>query len=165
MAGAAVSAANTGSAIALAAEAASTSFLGIAVDGRNSGGSGGRGQVGLSAALGGYGFHSVTGGYGPFTGQHDALIRKGEECLPGSVVCDVAVIAKDAMDDTLTEVTPCTRVGDKRVVGVVASDMMGHGVRQTDDIMRSCTVAKARESVTFANPDGVRLISCIYHCG
>ena len=38
-------------------------------------------------------------------------------------------------------------------------------MRQSDDIVRSYTVAKARESVTFADTSEVKMIACIYMCG
>jgi hypothetical protein len=48
---------------------------------------------------------------------------------------------------------------------IVASSTPGKGMRQEDDLVRSYTVAKARESVTFTSPDEVKQIACIYLCG
>ncbi len=48
---------------------------------------------------------------------------------------------------------------------IVTSSIAGKGMKQTDDVIRSKTVAKARESVTFASPTEVKLIACIYLCG
>lgn len=45
---------------------------------------------------------------------------------------------------------------------IVTSSTPGKGMKQSDDIMRSITVAKARESVTFSDPSEVKLIACIY---
>jgi len=45
---------------------------------------------------------------------------------------------------------------------IVASDMQGKGMKQSDDIIRSYTVAKSRENVTFASADEVKQIACIY---
>ena len=45
---------------------------------------------------------------------------------------------------------------------IVASSIPGKGMRQLDDIVRSITVAKARESVSFSEPTEVQLIACIY---
>jgi hypothetical protein len=39
------------------------------------------------------------------------------------------------------------------------------GMRQADDVVRSCTVARAREAVRFAQPHEVKTIACIYHAG
>lgn len=48
---------------------------------------------------------------------------------------------------------------------IVTSNTAGKGMKQSDDIVRGCTVAKARESVTFSSPDEVKQIACIYLCG
>jgi len=45
---------------------------------------------------------------------------------------------------------------------IVASSITGKGMKQSDDIVRSITVAKARESVSFSGPSEVKLIACIY---
>jgi hypothetical protein len=48
---------------------------------------------------------------------------------------------------------------------IVTSNTKGKGMKQLDDIVRSYTVAKARESVTFSDPTEVKSIACIYMCG
>lgn len=48
---------------------------------------------------------------------------------------------------------------------IVCSDMPGKGMKQSDDIVRSYTVAKARVDVTFDSPTEVKTIPCIYLCG
>lgn len=48
---------------------------------------------------------------------------------------------------------------------IVTSSMPGKGMRQADDIIRSYTVAKAREAVTFSSPTEVKQVACIYLCG
>jgi hypothetical protein len=48
---------------------------------------------------------------------------------------------------------------------IVTSNTAGKGMKQSDDIVRSRTVAKARQAVTFASPSEVKLIACIYVCG
>ena len=48
---------------------------------------------------------------------------------------------------------------------IVTSSVPGKGMRQSDDIVRSITVAKARETVTFDSPTQVKQIACIYLCG
>ena len=47
---------------------------------------------------------------------------------------------------------------------IVTSSMAGKGMKQGDDIIRSYTVAKARESATFSAGE-VKMIACIYLCG
>jgi hypothetical protein len=48
---------------------------------------------------------------------------------------------------------------------IVTSSIPGKGMKQGDDIVRSITVAKARESVTFSNSTEIKQIACIYMCG
>ena len=47
---------------------------------------------------------------------------------------------------------------------IVTSSIPGKGMKQGDDIIRSYTVAKARESATFSAGE-VKQIACIYLCG
>jgi hypothetical protein len=47
---------------------------------------------------------------------------------------------------------------------IVTSSMPGKGMKQGDDIIRSYTVAKAREGATFSAGE-VKQIACIYLCG
>lgn len=48
---------------------------------------------------------------------------------------------------------------------IVTSSIPGKGMKQSDDVIRAITVAKARESVTFSGPTEVKQIACIYLCG
>ena len=48
---------------------------------------------------------------------------------------------------------------------IVTSSLPGKGMRQPDDLVRSSTVAKCREAVTFDGPGDVRQVACIYLCG
>ncbi len=48
---------------------------------------------------------------------------------------------------------------------IVTSSTPGKGMRQGDDIVRSYTVAKAREAVTFDSPGDIKMVACIYLCG
>lgn len=48
---------------------------------------------------------------------------------------------------------------------IVTSSIPGKGMKQADDIVRSYTVAKPREDVTFASPSDIKMIACIYLCG
>jgi hypothetical protein len=48
---------------------------------------------------------------------------------------------------------------------IVTSSMAGKGMKQSDDIVRSYTVAKAREDVTFSSPTELKMVACIYLCG
>ena len=60
----------------------------------------------------------------------------------------------------------CGRGGDIQAGDLITtSSLRGKGEKQSDDLIRNYTVAKARESVTFNNPDEVKQIACIYLCG
>jgi hypothetical protein len=48
---------------------------------------------------------------------------------------------------------------------IVASSLAGKGMKQSDDIVRNYTVAKAREGVTFSSATEVKQVACIYMCG
>jgi len=48
---------------------------------------------------------------------------------------------------------------------IVTSSIPGKGMKQSDDIVKSTTVAKSRENVTFASPAEVKQVACIYMCG
>jgi hypothetical protein len=45
---------------------------------------------------------------------------------------------------------------------IVTSSTPGKGMKQSDDVVRSVTVAKSRQSVTFSSPTDVQTIACIY---
>jgi hypothetical protein len=48
---------------------------------------------------------------------------------------------------------------------IVSSSTAGKGMRQEDNVVRSNTVAKAREAVSFSNPSEVRQMACFYLAG
>jgi len=48
---------------------------------------------------------------------------------------------------------------------IVTSSILGKGMKQADDIVRSYTVAKARAAVSFSSSDEVKMVPCIYLCG
>ena len=193
---------------------------------------GGMGLVGVSGPGGGFAFYTEVGGYGPFTGSHDAFIAKDAPSDVGDVVVDVRVLARNGVSDTVTEVEICSSDADKRVVGVIAarvpfdptatlaafpplsgaahdphitpvrrwladnfdrvtinsvgegqtsvcglggnieagdllmtSALPGKAQKQPDDIVRSSTLGKAREAMTFDHPEQTKRISCIYMGG
>lgn len=61
----------------------------------------------------------------------------------------------------------CSEGGDISIGDYIcSSNIPGKGMRQTDDILHSYTVAKALETVTWANETStIKLIACTYHCG
>ena len=184
-------------------------------------------------ALAGYAFYAAAGAYGPFTGEHDALLDKSVSPEPGDILCDTGFAVNKTLIDTITKVLPSSSANQKSAVGVfhqfsdsshvptalsttvtnengtvdrqldsqyqsliddnnailmasigeglinvcgeggdievgdliVTSNTAGKGMKQSDDIIRNYTVAKAREAVTFADPSEVKQIACIYLCG
>jgi hypothetical protein len=48
---------------------------------------------------------------------------------------------------------------------IVTSSTAGAGMKQADNIVKNITVARARQTVTFASPTEVKLVACIYLCG
>lgn len=208
-----------------------------------------------SAPFGGFAFYSSAGGYGPFTGAHDALLTKETAIAIGDIVVDVSVLARNGVSDTITEVRPSSKPREKTAIGIVAarrplslgeelaafidstatrvgtiarhrarrkgrkiashqprilhkdvttkmaewvacfdllqvnalgegqinvcgengpiaagdllttSSVIGKAMRQDDDIVRSCTVARAREGASIAKASDLAQVACIYLCG
>ncbi|MGE0723190.1 MAG: hypothetical protein AB7O45_02380 [Alphaproteobacteria bacterium] len=84
------------------------------------------------------------------------------EYRPLCKVYDVAAVA--AVGEGMINV--CGEGGDIEVGDLIAtSSIPGKGMRQADDIVRSCTVARAREAARFSRPHEVRMIACIYLAG
>jgi len=69
-----------------------------AINAANTGTGGGQGQIGRSTGLGGKAFYSLSGGYGPFTGSHDALIARDVFPVPGDIMIDGPVMARKISD-------------------------------------------------------------------
>lgn len=66
----------------------------------------------------GFAFYSAGGGYGPFTGAHDAIIAKPITISPGDVVATVRIVARRGVSDTLREVAPSSRPYQRGARGV-----------------------------------------------
>jgi hypothetical protein len=93
--------------------------------------------------------------------KEDIVIVKTEYV---SVVGDSKFIHMNALGEGLVNVCGLNgniSVGDL----IVASRLPGKGMKQEDDLVRSCTVAKSREGVMFDYPEQVKLVACIYMCG
>jgi hypothetical protein len=64
------------------------------------------------------------------------------------------------------QVNVCGESGDLEIGDlIVTSSIAGKGKKQADDIIRSTTVAKVRENVTFSSSTEVKQVACIYLCG
>ena len=64
------------------------------------------------------------------------------------------------------KINVCGQNGDIAVGDfIVASDMAGKGMKQSNDVFQSYTIAKARQAVTFSSPSDVQMIACIYMGG
>jgi hypothetical protein len=60
----------------------------------------------------------------------------------------------------------CGEGGDISVGDFIcASSIPGKGMKQSDDIVHSYTVARAREAATFSSPTEIKFVPCIYLCG
>lgn len=61
----------------------------------------------------------------------------------------------------------CSEGGDIAIGDYISSsNTEGHGMKQSDDLLHSYTVAKATEAVNWAEESGTtKLISCTYHAG
>lgn len=191
-------------------------------DFKNVAGGGGWLSCGVPAGFGGWAAYAQAGAYGPFTGAHDALVRKDTSGGAGDLVVDVRIVARFGWSDAIAEVAVSTSDAQPGVTGMivqrgellertaamrglsdaefavlqevydrvvmnalgeglmnvcgaggaievgdllVTSDLPGVGAKQSDDVVRKATVAKAREAATFDAPDQVKQIACIYVCG
>lgn len=64
------------------------------------------------------------------------------------------------------QVNVCGEGGDIAIGDlIVTSSIPGKGMKQSDDLVRGCTVAKAREAVSFSSPTEVKQVACIYLAG
>jgi hypothetical protein len=93
--------------------------------------------------------------------------------MPGPVI--LANAYANILDDNKVIVVNSVGEGQINVIGengniqigdlIVTSSVPGKGMKQTDDVVRSITVAKARENVTFATTTEEKQIACIYLAG
>lgn len=93
----------------------------------------------------------------------------GEENLPtlDPIYSDLFVGRDTVISNSLGEgqVNVCAEGGNIAAGDLIAtSSVSGKGMKQADDILRSYTVARAREAVTFTGSE-IKQIACIYLCG
>ena len=64
------------------------------------------------------------------------------------------------------QINVCGEGGDIAIGDLICtSNTAGKGMKQSDDILHTYTVAKSRETVTFTSPDQVIQVACIYVSG
>ena len=81
-----------------------------------------------------------------------------------SIVANKTIVIMNSVGEG--QVNVCGENGNIEIGDlIVSSSTTGKGMKQDDDIVRSCTVGKAREAVTFASASTVKQIACIYMCG
>jgi len=89
----------------------------------------------------------------------DGILVVKPEYAP--LLVDNNIIAVNAVGEG--QINVCGQGGDIQVGDfIVSSDTVGKGMKQSDDVLHSYTIAKARENVTFSSPDEVIQIACIY---
>lgn len=80
------------------------------------------------------------------------------------LLVDNNIIAVNAVGEG--QINVCGQGGDIQVGDfIVSSNIVGKGMKQSDDLLHSYTIAKARENVTFSSPTEVKQIACIYVAG
>lgn len=87
---------------------------------QNSSSGGGSCLIGRASANGGHAAYAARGGFGPFTGQHDAFVLKVETFSLGDIMVDRRVLLRKGIDDTVTEVVVSSERGQMAVIGVVS---------------------------------------------
>ena len=81
-----------------------------------------------------------------------------------SIVANKTIVAINSLGEG--QVNVCGEAGNIEIGDLISSSSTtGKGMKQADDIVRSCTVGKSREAVTFATASTVKQIACIYMCG
>jgi hypothetical protein len=97
------------------------------------------------------------------SGIHDPDLPERDSTY-NSVFTNRKVIVVNALGEG--EVNVCGENGNIAVGDlIVTSSTAGKGMKQSDDILRSYTVARAREGITFASASEVKLCACIYLSG
>lgn len=114
-----------------------------------------KGVVGVYSALDDSGVPSAMaadGDLGKYDARYEPWLKTHKQILVNSV--------------GEGQINVCGEGGDLEIGDlIVSSSMPGKGMRQADDIVRSYTVAKCREKVTFTGPTEVKMVACIYLCG
>lgn len=114
------------------------------------------------------------GALGIFVSQRSLLAGVPAVFLDGQTIVDPDLVNELAVDyDNCVingvgegAVNVCGLGGNIEIGDlIVCSSIPGKGMKQSDDVVRNFTVAKAREAVVFDNPNDVKMVACIYLCG
>jgi hypothetical protein len=107
-------------------------------------------------------FFDVQGNLNTTTGESQTITVTNTQYVPipsGQRVVNVNALGEGAIN-------VCGQGGDIEIGDlIVTSSIPGKGMKQSDDLVRSCTVAKAREAVSFSSASEVKRIACIYMAG
>lgn len=120
-----------------------------------------RGAIGVCAEI----FDEPPSGWKP----EESPVAEGPAPVNPVVPPGMRVVDVNALGEGLINV--CGENGNFDVGDlIVTSSMPGKGMvqmkdGQKDDVVRSYTVAKVRENVTFSSPTEVKMVACIYLCG
>jgi hypothetical protein len=114
------------------------------------------------------------GAIGVLVSQRPLLAGVPAALMEGKVITDPAYVdtLAETYDNTVINgvgegaVNVCGENGDINIGDfIVTSSIPGKGMKQADNVMRSYTIARARQAVTFSSPTEVKLVACIYLCG
>jgi hypothetical protein len=93
------------------------------------------------------------------TGASETIITPNPQYVP--IPANQRVINVNALGEGAINV--CGEGGNIEIGDlIVTSSTPGKGMKQSDDIVRSTTVAKSRQAVTFSSSAEIQQIACIY---
>lgn len=77
------------------------------------------GTSGLVGASNGYAFYDEAGGYGPFTGAHDAVVPNGFVAAPGDIMVDGEIVRTRGVSDVLMTAALSAASEQQGAIGVL----------------------------------------------
>lgn len=79
----------------------------------------------------GFAYYAAVGGYGPFTGAHEVLIRGTVEAEIGDVLCDVEIVAHRDISNAVSIAERSSKALQRGPIGVLAGVLQ----READDVL------------------------------
>lgn len=109
--------------------------------------------------------NSVVGIYVSTDDEHEPISMSIlDDKSKKSILKKNKIIVMNSLGEGMVNV--CGLGGDLNVGDLITvSSIKGKGMKQSDDIIRSSTVAKVRENIKFDTSEQVKMVSCIYMCG